>query len=256
MERMSENRWDAQGYARNARFVSDLGMPVVELLAPVAGESVLDLGCGDGALTAKLAALGVDVVGIDQSPSMVAAARELGLKAIQADMHGFELDQRFDAVFSNAVMHWTRDIYAVVAAVKRHLKPGGRFVGEFGGFGNVAAIVVAMRAAIEQEGVADGGFRWYFPTAAEFRAVLERNGFEVTSAELIPRPTPLPTGMAGWLETFGKPFVAGLDESKQTAVIERAVKLLWNALRDQEGNWTADYVRLRFHAVLAEGEQR
>lgn len=252
---MSENRWDAQSYAHNARFVSDLGMPVVELLKPAVGESILDLGCGDGALTAKLAAMGIDITGIDHSQSMVDAAAKLGLSVLKADMHDFALQRHFDAVFTNAVLHWTRDIDAVVACVALHLKSGSRFVGEFGGFGNVAAVVTAMRAAIQLEGVEDGGFSWYYPSPNEFRAVLARHGFEALCVELIPRPTHAPTGMLGWLNTFGVPFVAHLDAETQQRIIARAVELLSESLRDHEGNWTVDYVRLRFHAVLGTGEQ-
>lgn len=252
---MAENRWDAQSYAHNARFVSDLGMPVVELLSPATGESILDLGCGDGALTAKLAAMGIAITAIDHSESMVEAARQLGLNAHRADMHHFALDCQFDAVFTNAVLHWTRDINAVVASVVRHLKAGSRFVGEFGGFGNVAAVVTAIRAAIELEGAEDRGFSWYFPTPKEFRSVLVGHGFEVRSVELIPRPTHAPTGMLGWLNTFSLPFVAHLASEKQERIVARAVALLAGSLLDREGNWTVDYVRLRFHAVLGTGTQ-
>ncbi len=252
---MSENRWDAQSYAHNARFVSDLGMPVVEWLNPQEAESILDLGCGDGALTAKLAAMGVDITGIDHSQSMVDAAGKLGLSVLRADMHNFALERHFDAVFTNAVLHWTRDIDAVVACVALHLKSDSRFVGEFGGFGNVAAVVTAMRAAIQLEGAEDGGFSWYYPSPNEFRAVLARHGFEAIRVELIPRPTHAPTGMLGWLNTFGVPFVAHLDAKTQQRIIARAVELLSGSLRDHEGNWTVDYVRLRFHAVLGTGEQ-
>lgn len=248
---MSLNQWDAQRYSQHARFVSDLGMPVVDWLAPVSRERILDLGCGDGALTAKLAALGVHVLGLDHSESMVAAARALGLDAVEANMDQFDLGRKFDAVFSNAVLHWTRDIEGAVASVSRHLAVGGRFVGEFGGFGNVAAIVVAMRAAMLLEGLPEPTFSWYYPTPAEFSAVLRRHGFETQRIELIPRPTPLPTGMRAWLETFARPFVSGPSD----AVFDRAVSLLTPALRDGEGHWTADYVRLRFHAVLRPGAQ-
>jgi trans-aconitate methyltransferase len=247
---MAENQWDAQGYAQNARFVSDLGLPVVEWLSPQPGEQILDLGCGDGALTAKLAQMGVQVFGIDHSESMVQAATQLGLNVSQADMHAFILNQHFDAIFTNAVLHWTRDIHAVIPKVRQHLKPGGRFVGEFGGFGNVAAIVTAVRAALQIEGAPPASFQWYFPTPAAFRSVLSSHGFEAERIELIPRPTPLPTGMRPWLETFAKPFVFGLDEATQTRVLDKAVELLTPTLKDDSGNWTADYVRLRFHAIL------
>lgn len=252
---MSDNRWDAQSYAHNARFVSDLGMPVVEWLAPVAGESILDLGCGDGALTGKLAAAGIDVYGMDNSVSMVEAAKKLGLNAAVADMHQFNLERKFDGVFTNAVLHWTRDIDAVLTQVANHLKPGARFVGEFGGFGNVAAIVVAMRAALGLHEEEDMGFNWYYPTPKEFSDRLRQHGFAPVRVELIPRPTPLPTGMGGWLKTFAIPFVAHLQPDRQQAVLDTAVMLLTGVLRDKSGNWTADYVRLRFHAVLSPAAQ-
>ncbi len=254
-ESMSENQWDAKGYAENARFVSDLGMPVVEWLAPVAGEKILDLGCGDGALTAKLAAAGVEVFGIDNSASMIEAAQKLGLNVAVADMHEFQLDRQFDAVFTNAVLHWTKDIDAVLAQVASHLKPGARFVGEFGGFGNVAAIVVAMRAAVGIHGEDDMGFSWYYPTPDEFSKSLSAHGFQPIRVELIPRPTPLPNGMAGWLKTFALPFVAHLKPARQQAVLDTAMMLLSGVLKDKKGNWTADYVRLRFHAVLSPAVQ-
>ncbi len=244
------NDWDAQGYSHNARFVSDLGMAVVDLLAPRPGETILDLGCGDGALTANLAALGVAVTAIDSSPSMVAAAAKLGLNVHLADMHEFDLGRRFDAVFTNAVLHWTRDIDEVVGRVAKHMMPDGRFVGEFGGFGNVAAIVTAILASLALEGAPPSAFSWYFPTPEEFGEVLENAGFEIVSAQLIPRPTPLPAGMAGWLTTFARPFAGHLEADARKLVLARAEELLAGSLCDKSGAWTADYVRLRFHAVL------
>ena len=201
--------WQAERYARNARFVADLGQPVVELLAPEPGERILDLGCGDGALTRKLAELGCDVVGVDAGPDMIRVARELGLDAHVVDGHELAFEREFDAVFSNAALHWMkRDPDAVVAGVARALKPGGRFVGEFGGHGNVAAIVTALLAVLARRDL-DGmrGHPWYFPTPAAYRKCLEAHGFRVESIDLIPRPTPLPTGMSAWLDTFAEPML-------------------------------------------------
>lgn len=246
---MSSNVWDAQRYNTNARFVSDLGAPLLDLLAPQPGESILDLGCGDGALTIKLAQSGASVLGLDASPSMVKAARALGLDAIESDMHSFSPGQTFDAVFTNAVLHWTRDIDLVLACVRRHLRPGGRFVGEFGGFGNVAAISTAMRGALAAHDCPESSFSWYFPTPDEFAQRLERANFQVDSILLIPRPTPLPAGMRGWLETFAMPFLSHLPAGKRPQVLETALTLLRSCLQDQSGNWTADYVRLRFAAA-------
>jgi SAM-dependent methyltransferase len=247
--------WQAERYARNARFVADLGQPVVELLAPEPGERILDLGCGDGALTRKLAELGCDVVGVDAGPDMIRVARELGLDAHVVDGHELAFEREFDAVFSNAALHWMkRDPDAVVAGVARALKLGGRFVGEFGGHGNVAAIVTALLAVLARRDL-DGmtAHPWYFPTPAAYRKRLEEHGFRVESIDLIPRPTPLPTGMSAWLDTFAEPMLKLLPEGERSAAKEEAVGLLAPALRDEAGNWTADYVRLRFRAVLAAG---
>ncbi|MBW8726144.1 MAG: methyltransferase domain-containing protein [Inquilinus limosus] len=244
--------WSAEGYARNARFVADLGQPVLELLAPRPGERILDLGCGDGALTVKLVAAGATVVGADASAELVAAARALGLDARIADGQALAFDAEFDAVFSNAALHWMRQPDAVIAGVRRALKPGGRFVGEFGGHGNVAAIVTALVAALNAHGL-DGAARvpWFFPTPAEYAAKLEAQGFRVDSIALVPRPTPLPTGMRGWLDTFANPLLDGIDTAARGPILDEVQALLAPSLRDQAGNWTADYVRLRFAATLA-----
>ncbi|HET8727589.1 MAG TPA: class I SAM-dependent methyltransferase, partial [Alphaproteobacteria bacterium] len=184
--------WEAERYARNARFVADLGQPAVELLAPRPGERILDLGCGDGALTAKLRDLGAQTVGADSSPDLIAAARALGLDARLVDGENLSFDAEFDAVFSNAALHWMRNADAVIAGVARALKPGGRFVGEFGGHGNVAAITVALLAVLARRGIDGAALSpWYFPTAEAYREKLESHGFAVDEIRLIPRPTPL-----------------------------------------------------------------
>jgi SAM-dependent methyltransferase len=145
-----------------------------------------------------------------------------------------------------------RDPQEVIAGVARALRPGGRFVGEMGGHGNVAAIVTALLAVLERRGI-DGrpAHPWYFPTPAAYRARLERQGFTVETIELIPRPTPLPTGMAGWSETFAEPLFKLLPEAERTAARDEMVELLATSLCDETGAWAADYVRLRFRAVLA-----
>ena len=241
--------WNASVYAQNANFVPKLGSEVVKLLAPQPGERILDLGCGDGALTERLMQLGADVLGVDASEEMVDAARQRGVTARVIDGHQLPFDHEFDAVFSNASLHWMLDPQAVLAGVKRALKPGGRFVAEFGGHGNVAAICTALIAALQFRGIsARGRHPWYFPTAHEYGHMLETVGFKVESIELIPRPTPLPTGMLGWLETFASPFLHGLDEDVHDAVLENTLTLLGHSLRDDQGNWTADYVRLRVAA--------
>src|SRR5215469_2277288 len=202
----SNQTWDPERYARNARFVSDLGMPVVELLAPKAGERILDLGCGDGVLTKKLVEMGCEVVGIDGSASQIEAARRLGLDARVMDAHKLEFDSEFDAVFSNAALHWMKQPDAVIAGAWRALKSGGRFVGEFGGSGCIAKIKSALEAALTRRGIGAPN-PWYFPTVEDYRTRLEACGFKVNYIALIPRPTLLPGDISGWLETFAETFL-------------------------------------------------
>jgi len=243
--------WDPDGYAANARFVSDLGMPVVELLAPRAGERVLDLGCGDGALSRKLVEMGCDVIGVDSSEAQVDAARLAGIDARVHDARRLPFDSVFDAVFSNAVLHWVRPPEAAVASVARALLPGGRFVGELGGAGCVARIVAALETELVRRGVDPGPVNpWYFPDAGEYRPLLESHGFEVDSIELIPRPTPLPGDVTGWLETFAGCFANVLPETDRARFIEDVRARLEPLLCDENGRWTADYIRLRFAARL------
>lgn len=253
---MSEIRetqtWSAQDYAENAAFVPAYGGEVLHLLDLQPGDRVLDLGCGDGALTREIAGRGAAVLGVDSSAELLEAARARGVPTQRMDGQALSFEAEFDAVFTNAALHWMRDHDAVVQGVRCALRPGGRFVGEFGGHGNVAAIVTALVAVLDRKGL-NGAVRipWTFPTAQEWQERLERHGFEVQLATLIPRPTPLPTGMEGWLATFANPFVSDLGCAEREAVLAEAIRLLAPALRTQDGSWTADYVRLRFAAVLA-----
>lgn len=245
----SGQEWNASHYAENANFVPKLGGEVLKLLAPQAGQRILDIGCGDGALTERIAQAGADVLGVDASEQMVDATRQRGLNARVVDAHQLPFDHEFDAVFSNAALHWMLDPQKVLAGVKRALKPGGRFVAEFGGHGNVAAICTALIASLQFRGISSHGRHpWYFPTTQEYAHLLQTVGFHVDSIELIPRPTPLPTGMAGWLKTFASPFLHNLDEDLQEAIIDNTMSLLAHSLNDGHGNWTADYVRLRVSA--------
>jgi trans-aconitate methyltransferase len=241
--------WDPERYARNARFVSDLGMPVFELLAPRPGERILDLGCGDGVLTKKLVEAGCSVVGVDASNSQIEAAIRLGLDARVMDAHALQFDSEFDAVFSNAALHWMSRPDEVAGGVWRALKPGGRFVGEFGGHGCIARIQSALTAALTRRGF-DGAAvdPWYFPTPEEYRALLESAGFRIDYVALIPRPTPLPGDISGWLETFGESFLFLLPAGERPGYIEEVREALRPELCDSDGRWTADYVRLRFEA--------
>ena len=242
--------WDPETYARNARFVSDLGSPVVELLAPQPGERILDLGCGDGVLTRKLVDLGCEVVAVDSSAPLIEAATALGLDARLMSAEALVFDNEFDAVFSNAVLHWIKRADPVIAGVHRALKPGGRFVAELGGYGCVDKIRTALVAALNRRGL-DGESRvpWYFPTPDDYGARLERAGFRVDRIALIPRPTPLPGDVIGWLETFAQSFLDGLSGEARAEYLREVRTALEPQLRDGDGTWIADYVRLRFAAT-------
>lgn len=229
----------------------ELGAPLLDLLSPSPGERILDLGCGDGALSQRIAAAGARVVGVDGSADMVRAAKARGLDARVMDGQRLDFAAEFDAVFSNAALHWMPDADGVIRGVARALRPGGRFVGEMGGHGNVASIVVALHAALARRGVApDAAFHWYFPTAEDYAAKLVAHGFTVHTAALIPRPTRLPTGIAGWLTTFAAPFLTVLPGAEHAGVLAEAETLLARPLRTDAGDWIADYVRLRFAATL------
>jgi trans-aconitate methyltransferase len=247
---MTAQTWDPDRYEKNARFVSELGQPVVDLLAPRPGERILDLGCGDGALTLALVERGCRVVAVDASAAQVEGATKRGLDARVADGEDLHFEDEFDAVFSNAALHWMRRPDRVVAGVHRALVPGGRFVGEFGGAGCVQTIRRALVRALDARG-ADGESRvpWFFPTPAEYATLLEAGGFRVDSIVLFPRPTPLPGDVAGWLETFAESFTSALPNEARAGYLREVRDALEPELRDTSGVWVADYTRLRFTAT-------
>jgi SAM-dependent methyltransferase len=243
--------WDAERYAKNARFVSDLGSAVLELLAPVPGERILDVGCGDGVLTKKIADLGCTVVGVDSSPDFAASARRLGLEIIETDAAAMDFEREFDAVFSNAALHWMKDADAVIHRVARALQPHGRFVAEMGGYGCVRTIQSALVEELNRRG-RDGAAAvpWYFPTPEDYGSRLTNAGFVVSSIALIPRPTPIPD-MMGWLTTFSGCFTALLPPAERDDYLRSVCERIRPRLCSPAGDWTADYVRLRFKALLA-----
>ncbi len=241
-------RWDAAEYRRNAAYVAELGSIILEWLAPEASERILDLGCGDGALTRTLAESCAEAVGVDASESMIRSARSLGIDGRLMDAHALDFEGEFDAVFSNAALHWMLEPRRVLQGVYRALKPEGRFVAEFGGFGNIAAIVTAMRAVLRQHEV-DDSVPKFFPSPPLYQKMLEEERFRVERIELVPRLTRLPQGMEGWLTTLGGAMINRLPEPLREPARREVTELLRPTLCDSDGTWYADYVRLRVKAV-------
>ena len=245
--------WDADRYQRQFGYVSGLAGDLIDLLDPRPGESVLDLGCGTGELAASIAATGARVLALDSDPAMVAAARRrLGHdRVLLADGHAFSLPEPVDAVFSNAALHWMPRPAEVISRVRAALRPGGRFVAELGGAGNIDAILDALGAAMAEAGLPAPACPWYFPTPGQYATLLEAGGFRVAQMEHFPRPTPLaggPGGLADWFTMFGGRLTAPVPAAELPGVLARAGELAAPRLRSDD-RWTADYWRLRFVAV-------
>ncbi|MCA9041544.1 MAG: methyltransferase domain-containing protein [Planctomycetaceae bacterium] len=247
---MTNQTWNADDYQKRAAYVAQLGKSLIELLQPQAEEEILDLGCGEGTLTLELMKSGANVRGIDADPSMISSAREKGVNAQLQSAIELDVESEFDAVFSNAALHWIRPPEQVVEGVYRALKPGGRFVAEFGGAGNVESARSALVSALEKRGHDSRQFdTWYFPTAEEYQCLLESYGFEVRNIELYSRPTPIGEQVTDWFRNFANNFLAALPESERHSFIEEVSEQVASGLQRDEQGYLLDYVRLRFVAV-------
>jgi trans-aconitate 2-methyltransferase len=239
--------WDTELYEARHNFVWKMGEGVVELLEPRAGERILDLGCGPGQLTQKISESGADVLGVDSSPSMIGQARQNfpKLRFVLQDAASMTFETEFDAVFSNAALHWMLDPVAVVSGVSKALKPGGRFVAEMGGKGNIKTIVSAIHEVVKKYHPLPPS-RQYYPSVSEYTTILESQGLEVHMAQLFNRPTPLEgeAGMENWIKQFKLYYFDGLPPT----ALQEVVSLLRPKLHKGSA-WLADYRRLRFQAV-------
>lgn len=247
--------WDARLYEKQHDFVFNYGRSLVEELNPQSGEYILDLGCGTGQLTQKIKESGAQVLGIDNSSEMILKAKtnfpEIDFRVLNATE--FISDKGFDAIFSNATLHWITDQQKVIDCMYRNLKKGGRLVVEMGGQGNVNTITQALRETLRDFGHEENAQKqvWYFPSPATYATLLEQRGFIVAKSLLFPRDTILRNsteGMQKWLKMFSIRFMTGLSEKEADAVIEETVSRLKNACYDNEC-WHADYVRLRITAI-------
>jgi ubiquinone/menaquinone biosynthesis C-methylase UbiE len=249
--KINNDNWNAEDYATHASFVSALSQEVMKDLSPRQGEHILDLGCGDGELAALMQNQhGVTVLGIDSSESFVETAQKRGVNARVGDAQDMQFDCEFDAVFSNAALHWMPQQQELIKRVFKALKPGGRFVAEMGGAGNIRLIRQAMTEILAERGV-DFASRdpWTFPTPDEHRERLLQAGFNVIKCNLRKRPTPLPTDVGGWFETFCNEILSDFSMSDRRQSIDAMAEQLRPKICDADGTWTADYVRLNFIAL-------
>lgn len=243
-------QWDAERYQANARFVAHLACDAMDLLDPMPGERLLDIGCGDGYLSERLVKAGVELVGFDYSPELVAAARARGLDVRLGNAERLYFHREFDAVFSNAALEWMRLADRVALGVFEALKPGGRFVGECAGAHNVAKVRMALQAALLRRGInPDDIDPWYLPSAGEYQHVLENAGFHVTFIQWCERPVVIDYSMAEWLKTFASPYLTALPAEARDAFLEEVSETLIGSLLGADGRWTLDYTLLRFRAV-------
>jgi len=252
---MPSNNWDTSLYDQKHAFVYEYGKGLIPLLKPQPGELILDLGCGTGHLTQTIAESGANVIGIDSSASMIETARITypHLEFHVADAKDFSFASPFDAIFSNATLHWILEADQVVRCIAASLKPGGRFVAEFGGKGNVATITTAVQQSFRELMHKDVDFGWYFPSIGEYASLLEKHDLDVRSALLFERPTPLEDGEMGlrnWIQMFGERVFHNVPDNMKQQILKRTEDKSRHRLFNN-GQWTADYTRLRMVAYKA-----
>ena len=243
------NDWNAEKYNKHADFVSNMAMPVVDLLDPKSNEKILDLGCGSGTLAQEIQKYNCEVIGVDLSADMVKKTKAKGIEAYVMGATELVFEDKFDAVFSNAVLHWVKDAPSAIAQVCKALKREGRFVAEFGGYENIKSLTDSMQIVFDKY-PEYGGFEnpWYFPQEAEYKRVLEESGFRVEYIETLTRPTPI-DDITNWLSVFANGIMSKIPQDKKESFKSEVRELLKPKLYTQKDGWVVDYVRLRFKAV-------
>ncbi|HEU5022258.1 MAG TPA: methyltransferase domain-containing protein [Bryobacteraceae bacterium] len=249
---MSAQKWDSALYDDRHSFVWRAGAGLLDLLNPQPHERILDLGCGTGHLTAKIAEVGAVAVGLDSSPAMIAQARQNfpSVRFVLAEARDFRFEEAFDAVFSNAVLHWIHDAESVVKCVAAALRSGGRFVLEMGARGNVESIRKMLEEVLTESGRAPKS-PWFYPSAGEYSTLLEKHGFEIRTAQTFERWTKLEhpdRGLREWLEMFAGSWFEGISATDRASLIATVEDRLRPTLY-KDGSWWADYRRLRLEAV-------
>jgi trans-aconitate methyltransferase len=252
---MPNNNWDSSLYDQKHAFVFEYGKGLIPLLQPQPGELILDLGCGTGHLTQTIAESGAQVIGIDSSTSMIETAQITypQLEFLVADAKDFTFASPFDAIFSNATLHWIVEAEQVARCIAASLKHGGRFIAEFGGKDCVATIRTAIQKSFREQLHREVDFGWYFPSIGEYASLLERHDLDVRSALLFERPTPLEDGEMGlrnWIQMFGERVFHNVPDDVKQQILERTEEKTRDRLFNN-GQWVADYTRLRIVAYKA-----
>lgn len=246
---MNQKQWNPEQYKKHADYVPKLGQYLLDLLQPKPGERILDLGCGEGSLTLEIAKSGATVIGIDASAEMVAAAQDNGVNAYQMDATQLDFKIPFDAVFSNAALHWIKTPEQVLNAVYQNLIEKGRFIGEFGGHGNVMSAYTCLIEALNKRGIDGNKYNpWYYPSHEEYAELLKANRFKVEMIELYQRPTPLGGDVMPWLKLFSDCFLQALPASEHQSYLEEVAHNLRLLLPKEGDQYILDYVRLKFVA--------
>lgn len=250
----TKDYWNAHLYDQNHSFVSKYGNSLIELLAPKQGEKILDLGCGTGDLAKKLYDIGVNIIGVDKSNNMIreAMGKYPNITFMVRDAIDLSYNIEFDAVFSNATLHWVKQPKQALHCIYQSLKSGARFVAEFGGKGNVQIITDEIIHQFKELGIEYKleQFPWYYPSIGEYTSLMEEIGFRVIFAQHFDRPTPLDgeNGLKNWIEMFGSQMFESIDKDRKDYIITKVQNNLKEILY-KDGNWIADYKRIRVIGV-------